>query len=113
MRIERAIESIHALPAPGGWARLENVFKTHGALELFFTIHKEDRGRGKIGGWSITCQGVHETQITDFDGGGLAVNGSTHPAARQYLARRAELRWLGDRDRPHLVGVPGAYQCGK
>jgi hypothetical protein len=105
MRIERAIESIHALPAPGGWARLENVFKAHGGLELYFTIHKEDRGRGKIGGWNITCQGVREAQITDFDGGGLAVYGPTHPAARQYLARRAELRWLGDRDRPQLVGV--------
>jgi hypothetical protein len=69
MRIERAIESIHALPA-GGWARLENGFKTHGGLELFFTIHKEDRGRGKIGGWSITCQGVREAQIKDFDGVG-------------------------------------------
>ena len=29
----------------------------------------------------------------------------TDPAPRQYLARRAELRWLGDRDWPQLVGV--------
>ncbi len=85
MRIERAIESIHALPAPGGWARLENVFKAHGGLELFFTIHKEDRGRGKIGGWNITYQGVRETQITDFDGGGLAVYGSTLRRASMWL----------------------------
>src|SRR5262249_761778 len=31
--------------------------------------------------------------ITDFDGGGLALYASNHPAAKQYVARWGELRW--------------------
>jgi len=43
--------------------------------------------------WSVTCRRVHEAKITSIDGGSLRVYPATHPAARQYVARRAELRW--------------------
>jgi hypothetical protein len=36
---------------------------------------------------------VHKAEFTDFDGGGLALYPADHPAARQYVARWAELRW--------------------
>ena len=41
----------------------------------------------------MTCRGVHEVSISDLDGGGLAYYPASHPAAKQYVARQAELRW--------------------
>lgn len=43
----------------------------------------------------IRCLGVREFQIADVDGGGLALYSGTHPAARQFTARQAILRWSG------------------
>ena len=98
MRIERAIESIRTLPSPGGWVRVEQVRKTPGRLELCLGVHMEDRGRRKIGAWRVICLGVREAHIVDFDGGGLAIYPTTHPAARQYAARQAEVRWVAHAD---------------
>jgi hypothetical protein len=90
MLIQEAIDSIHQ--RLDSWVRVEQVRRISGGIDLCIGIYKGRRGR-KPDLWSIICEGVHEAEIRDFDGGGLEVYSSTHPAARQYTARQAELRW--------------------
>jgi hypothetical protein len=90
MHIREAIQSIHR--APDSWVRLDQVRRLHGGLDIYFSIHHGRRGK-TTDHWVVTCRDVREIKITDFDGGGLAVYPCSHPAARQYVARRAELRW--------------------
>lgn len=105
MRIESFIKLIHALPEPDGWVRLEQVRKRPGRLELQFGIHEENRGRKKTAQWNVICLGVREAHITELDGGGLAIYSATHPAVRQYAARRAELRWVPHTDKATTLGA--------
>jgi hypothetical protein len=97
VNIETAIKMIHGLPQPNGWVRLEHVRKTSARLDLGFTIHDVE--------WSVVCRGVHETHITDFDGGGIFVYSARHPAGRQYTSRRAELRRFGNLDNAARLGA--------
>lgn len=90
MLIQSAIRLVSSIP--DSWVRVEQVRRMPGGLEVSFSVHKGQRGK-RVDGWSVTCRRVHEAKITDFDGGGLRVYSATHPAARQYVARRAELRW--------------------
>jgi hypothetical protein len=103
--IERDLEPLRTLPDPKGWVRLEQVRKERGRLELRFGIHEENRGKRKIGSWRIVCSGVREAHIADFDGGGLALYPTVHPAARQYTARQAELRWAASNNKPTALGA--------
>jgi hypothetical protein len=103
MRIEKAIKSIHAVPKR--WVRVAQVRYMPNRLELFLTIHEERPGRPKVDAWTIFCVGVRETHVTDFDGGGLALHKSTHPAGRQYTARRAVLRWDSRGDTVTMLGA--------
>ena len=112
MRIETAIQKVHALPAPSGWVRLEEVRKAPGRLELFFGIPEKNRGERKTDSLDIVCLDVRETNITDFDGGGLSLYPTTHPAARQYTAQRAELRWIARNDRATGMGTLYKAHCG-
>lgn len=90
MLIQSAVKLIQSIP--DGWVRVEQVRRMSGGLEVCFSVHQGQRGRW-VNRWSVMCRRVHEAKITDMDGGGLSVYASTHPAARQYIARRAELRW--------------------
>lgn len=74
------------------WVRVREVRRTPDALEICFSVHNGKRGR-KVDEWSVVCQEVHEASISDFDGGGLRLYPSSHPAARQFFARWAELKW--------------------
>lgn len=74
------------------WVRVDDVRYIPAGLAVSFTVHHGKNG-AKFASWSVTCRGVHEASITDFNGGGLAVYSSSHPAARQYIGSRAELRW--------------------
>jgi hypothetical protein len=103
--IKRDLEPLRTLPDPKGWVRLEQVRKERGRLELRFGIHEENRGKRKIGSWRIVCGGVREAHIADFDGGGLALYPTVHPAARQYAARHAELRWAASNNKPTALGA--------
>lgn len=102
MLIEKAIKSIHAVPKR--WVRVAQVRYMPNRLELFLTIHEERRGKPMVDAWTILCAGVRETHITDFDGGGLALYRSTYPTARQYTARRAELRWASRGATENMLG---------
>jgi hypothetical protein len=90
MLIQSAVKLIQSIP--DGWVRVEQVRRMSGGLEVCFSVHKGQRGR-RVDRWSVVCRRVHEAKITEMDGGGLSVYAGTHPAARQYVARRAELRW--------------------
>jgi hypothetical protein len=90
MQIQNAVKIVNSIP--DSWVRVEHVRRISGGLEVCFTIHEGQRGK-RTGGWKVTCRGVREAKITDIDGGGLRVYSATHPVARQYVARRAELRW--------------------
>ena len=103
MHIKTAIELIHARPR--SWVRVQEVRKSRGHLDLCLSIHKENSGRKKIDEWSVTCRGIREMNLSDFDGGGLALYSATHPAARQYLARHGTLRWRGKIDKFAVLGA--------
>jgi hypothetical protein len=90
MLIQRAVKMIHSIP--DSWVRVEQVRKFSGGIEVCFSIHKGQRGK-LVDRWTVTCRRVYEVKIADMDGGGLRVYPGNHPAARQYVARRAELRW--------------------
>lgn len=91
MLIHNAVRLIHSVS--DSWVRMQQYRKVHGGLEIVFSIHNGQRGK-EYEQWSVNCRGIHETRISAFDGGGLRVYSSSHSAARQYIARRAELRWL-------------------
>lgn len=95
MRIEDAITSIYRLPDP--WVRLEEIRRVSKGFDLSFSIHRGRRGK-RLDAWRIRCLGVHEASITSTDGGGIAVYSSTHPAAREPVARQAEVLWCGVKD---------------
>jgi len=90
MLIQSAVKLVDTIP--DSWLRVEHVRRISGGLEVCFSVHKGQRGK-RVGRLSVACHRVHEAKITDMDGGGLSVYAGTHPAARQYVARRAELRW--------------------
>src|SRR5271166_5142473 len=92
MRIENAIQRIHSLPP--SWVRVDQIQKIPTGLELSICVHKGRRGR-PVEAWRIKCLGVLEFQISDVDGGGLALYSGTNPAARQFVARQVVLRWSG------------------
>jgi hypothetical protein len=89
-----------------GWVRLEEIQRTSKGFTLLFGVYKGQRGR-HVGAWRIECSRVHEARITDWDGGGITVYGSKHPAALQFAARQAEVRWTGrtDEDEPSTMAA--------
>jgi hypothetical protein len=105
MPTENGIQPRKTQSEPCGWVRLEHVRKSRGNLNLYFSIHEEKRGRKKIDSWRITCRGVREAQITDFNGGGLALYSTNHPAARQHTARQAHLQWINGDNEAVVLGV--------
>jgi hypothetical protein len=92
MRIEYAIRRVHSLP--DSWVRVEQINAIPAGLELCLSVYKGKRGR-KTEGWRIGCLGVREFQVSELNGGGLRIYAANHPAARQYVTRRAVLRWTG------------------
>jgi hypothetical protein len=90
MIIQNAVKLIYSIE--DSWVRLDQFRRIPGGIELSFSIHRGKQGK-KVDGWKVNCRGIHEAQITDLDGGGMALYSSSHPAARQYSARQAELRW--------------------
>ena len=105
MATEPGRKPLQAMSEPNGWVRLGQVGKKLGQLELRFSIHEENRGRKKIGSWTIICECVREAQITDFDGGGLALYPTIHPAARQYTSRQGLLRWTISHNKAAVLGA--------
>jgi hypothetical protein len=102
MRIEEAVAVIDY--TPDSWARLEELRRIPKGLDLYFGIYKGQRGK-RVDAWKITCLGVQDALITDWDLGGMALYPSDHPAAREVIARRAEVRWSGSIDETKLVGA--------
>jgi hypothetical protein len=102
MLVEKAIKRI--LSVPDGWVRVEQVGKTHRGLEISFGIHRGRRGK-RVAAWSVTCLDVREANIRDFDGGGLALYASDHPAAKQYAERWCELRWAQDSNQTAILAA--------
>jgi hypothetical protein len=90
MRIENAVHRMHSIL--DGWIRVERVTNLRRGLEIRFGVHSGQVGK-IVEAWLVQCSGVLEVKLTDFDGGGLAVYSSDHPAARQYTAPQVELRW--------------------
>ena len=102
MRIEEAITSIDRSPDP--WVRLEEIRRVSRGFDLSFSVHKGRRGR-RVDAWRIGAWKIHQASITAMDFGGLALYSSTHPAAREAVARQAEVRWSGANDDAVLMGA--------
>lgn len=106
MRIELAIESM----CRSGWVRLEKVQTATPSLALSFGVYKGRRGK-RIETWNIECSQAQEAKITAFDGGGIGVYPSGHPAARQYAARQVEVRWNGGDNELSTLGALYKAHC--
>lgn len=104
MRVSAAVLSIQRSRSAGGWVRLEEVRRFPGGLEITFSIYNGKRGK-RIDTWQFTCLRVHEAQISAWDGGGLCLYSTAHPAARQYSARKAEVRWGDANDMALVIGT--------
>jgi hypothetical protein len=102
MHIKHAIALIDHLE--DRWVRLEEVRRIPQGLILSFGIHKGQRGK-LVDAWNIRCARVHDAKITAWDGGGLALYSSRHPAARQFSGRQAEVRWSGTSGESALIGA--------
>jgi len=90
MLIQDAIESIDSIR--GSWVRVQQISRISGGIQLNFSVCDGRRGK-VVDRWTVTCRGVCEAAITDWDGGGIASYPNTHPAAKQYIGRRARLVW--------------------
>jgi hypothetical protein len=102
VRIDAFLKSIETIP--NSWVRLNSANETRSGLELIFSVHSGERGR-RLQAWAISCLEVREKHLTDFDGGGLRIYSSSHPAAGQYLAQQAELRWRGNDRAAEILGA--------
>lgn len=100
MRIENVIASINR--SADSWVRVEEVQLIPRGIVLSFGIHNGRRGR-QVDAWRIRCAQVHLARITAWDGGGLALYSSRHPAAREFAARQTEVRWSGVSDESGLI----------
>lgn len=89
---------------PNGWTRVDHVRRVPAGLAVDFSVHHGRRGKS-LGRWTVTCRGIHEVKISDLDGGGLAVYPSSHPAARQYVASFARLRWPRKGNTPRVLAA--------
>jgi hypothetical protein len=87
--LARAIQAIKS--RPGGWLHVETIRKTRTRVLLSLAL-REGKGGRWISGWDVSCTGVREINVSDFDGGGIRLYRSAHPAARQYTTRMAQLR---------------------
>jgi hypothetical protein len=101
MRIQDAVKQIRS--KPDGWVRADRIRRIAGGLEVCLGVYKGRRGRMPEV-WRIRCLGVKEFLISDLNGGGLALYSSSHPAARQFVARKAVLRWSGS-DNATVLGA--------
>jgi hypothetical protein len=102
MLVQDAVKIVNN--TPGSWVRLGAFRRVVGGIDLLFSVHDGKKGR-KIDGWSVTCRGVQESQITEVDGGGLRLYSSSHPAARQYSVARAQLRWSRTCDEANMLAA--------
>jgi hypothetical protein len=87
--LARTIRTIQS--RPGGWLHLENIRKVSTGVVLSLAL-REGKGGHWMRGWEVSCRGVREIRVSDLDGGGIRLYRSTHPAARQYATRMAQLR---------------------
>lgn len=93
---------------PDAWVRHEKISMARKEVEITFGIYQGKRGR-KVESWKVICSGIQEAIISDLDGGGLRLY-KGHPAAQQYIAPKAQLRWNGgNTDASEVVG--GLYQA--
>lgn len=88
MRARTRINEINAVP--DGWVRVDSIRRVRTGLELTFAVHRGKRGR-RVSTWLVQCDGVRESHLCDLNGGGLRLYPPSHPAARQFVAARAEL----------------------
>ena len=101
MRIESAVKQIRS--EPDGWVRADKIRRVPGGLEICLVVCRGRRGK-MIEAWRIQCLQVRKFQISDLNGGGLALYPSRHPAARQFVARQAVLQWSG-KDSTTVLGA--------
>jgi len=94
--VKDLIKQVNSMP--DSWVRVEEIRKIPTGLELCIAVHKTRRGR-KVETWRIRCLRVREFKIEDVDGGGFDIYATTHPAARQFVAPQASLRWTGSDDK--------------
>jgi len=77
---------------PEAWVRVESLCRIPSGVELVFVVAKGRRGR-PVATSRIRCLNVREMLLADLDGGGILLDSSSHPAARQYVASTSRLSW--------------------
>jgi hypothetical protein len=90
VRLESAIASMHSKPK--AWVVVDGARRVAGGLEIEFSVLAGRNGR-PTSKFALACKGVLEASFSDLGLGGLRLYSPDHPAARQYAARKATLRW--------------------
>src|ERR1043166_3432788 len=93
---------MHAVP--NGWGSVTNVKNAPAGVIISFAVWSGRKGPHR-GSWDVRCRNVRELLISDLDGGGIAVYGASHPAARQYGAPLATLRCHAGNDVDAVRGI--------
>jgi len=75
---------------PDGWVRLFEMHQGRARLRLGFIASSGQRGKEALR-FSVQCSGVREYHLGSLDGGGIRVDGPSHPAARQHWCERCRL----------------------
>jgi hypothetical protein len=103
--IAKAIRAIET--KPDGWLHVEAIQKVGSGVVLSLAL-RDGKGGQWISGWDVSCIGVREISVSDLDGGGIRLYGSSHPAAKQYATRTAQLRCRPDAKRSAILGALAA-----
>jgi hypothetical protein len=77
---------------PDAWVRVGSVRRIPGGIELAIVVVRGRRGR-VVHRWQVRCLKIRELRLSDFDGGGIRLYPSDHPAARQYADAVMCLNW--------------------
>ncbi len=98
-KVIRAIQT-----KPDGWLHVEAIQKVGTGVVLSLAL-REGKGGQWISAWDVCCSGVREISVSDLEGGGIGLYGSSHPAARQYATGMAKLRCRPDGKGSAILGA--------
>ena len=93
----RAYESL-----ADGWVRVDQATVDGQKIHLFFSLVRGRRGR-VVDRYVVLADGTREVCLRDFNGGGLRVYPSNHPAAKQYVDVKQRSQVSGVGDSPHSI----------
>ncbi len=85
-----------------GWVRVDQASVDRQNLRLVFALARSKSGP-VVSRYLVLVEGAREVSLSDFNGGGLRLYPSSHPAAKQYVDVKERLKVRGVGDSPHSI----------